>query len=90
MNQIKTQSFLGSASSLSAQINLKEDNESERTPVPSFGKMSDQGYDRAITSISDLPRETRVRRIGNSQESLENDTTSLVSQSSSICGRSAE
>lgn len=41
VNQIKTQSFLGSASSLSAQINQKEDNESERTPVPSFGKMSD-------------------------------------------------
>ncbi len=52
--------------------------------------MSDQGYDRAITSISDLPRDTRVRRIGNSQESVGNDTISLVSHASSICGRSAE
>jgi hypothetical protein len=52
--------------------------------------MSDQGYDRAVTSISDLPRENRVRRIGNSQESVGNDTISLVSRTSSICGRSAE
>lgn len=50
--------------------------------------MSDQGYDRAITSISDLPRESGVRKIGNSQESVGNDTISLVSKSSSISGRS--
>ena len=52
--------------------------------------MSDQGYDRAITSISDLPLERNARKMANSQESVADDTISLVSKSSSKYGRSVD
>ena len=34
---------------------------SEATPAPSFGKISDQGNDRGVASISDFTRQKKKR-----------------------------